>query len=197
MSTDPNEAVAGQPLSAEGAALLAEQQAAANATQPSPAADQAATAAAIAAAQRGPELPAESAIDKFMAEIKADYARVAAELEALKAQQQAALVAGGGPMAVRYAQGAADKVAALVAAHPDAPPGHFTAAVDAAAALADQAAQLVKGSGGSVSALQAAGAALERFATRTHWRTWGKHIDWSAILGDVETAVDEGLKLAA
>lgn len=194
--TDPVKPVAGQPLSAEGAALLEQEQLAANATQPSPAADQAATAAAIAAAQRGPVLPAETELDAFMAQVKADYARVSAELEALKSQQAAALVAGGGPLAVRYAQGAADKVAALVAAHPDAPPGHFAAAVTAAETLAAEAQKLVK-SGGSAGVLQSAGAALEKFAVRTHWRTWGKHIDWSAILDDTETAVEEGLKLAA
>lgn len=184
-----------EPLSPEAAALLAEQQQAANATQPSPAADQAASAAAMT--ERGPVLPAESELDDFMAQMREKFDSMSAELEALKSQQQAAFVAGGGPMAVRYAQGAADKVAALVSAHPDAPRDHFAPVVQAAGNLAAEAEKLVKGTGGSAAVLQQAGAAVEKFATKTHWRTWGKYIDWSAILDDAETAVEEGLKLAA
>lgn len=181
-------------LSPEAAQLLAEQTAAQIEASPSTAADQAATAAAIT--ERGPGLPAEADIDKFMEDMKAQFAGMSAELNALKAQQAAALVADGGPLAVRYAQGAADKIGALVTAHPDAPRDHFAPAVKAAAELADAATAAAKGNG-SAGALQAAEQALSRFFDRTHWRNWGKHIDFSAIVDDVGTAVDEGLKLAS
>lgn len=196
MGDQPTKDTAGTPLSAEGAALLAEETARHAATAPSPAADQAATDATIAAAERGPTLPAEADLDDFMASMRAKFDSMSAEIQALKDQQQAAFTAGGGPMTVRYAQGAADKVAAMVRANPDAPAGHFDAAVTAATTLAEQAAKLAK-TGGAGDELASAGAALHKFATRTHWKTWGKHVDWSAIIDDVETAVEEGLKLAA
>lgn len=183
-------------LSAEAAELLREQTTAQVASSPSTAAVQDATAAAIASGGRGPELPAESALDAFMAEMKAKFDSMSAELNALKAQQASALASQGGPLVTRYAQGAADKAAALVAAHPDAPQDHFAPLLAAVADLAGHAGDLVGGNG-DAGKLQTAAAAVERFATRTHGRAWGKSIDWSALLGDVETAVDEGLKLAA
>lgn len=182
------------PLTPEAAELLAEQQAAANATQPSPAADQAATAAAMT--ERGPALPAESEMDAFMARMQAQFDDMAKTIETLKAQQAEALKANGEPYAVRYANGAADKLAALAAAHPDAPQGHFAAVIDAAGRLAEQAAAIVKGSG-KLPELEQAADAVVRFATRGHGRGWNKHVDWSAILDDVETAVDEARKIAA
>lgn len=183
-----------EPLSPEAQQLLAEQAAQLPAAQPSPAADQAATAAQMT--DRGPVLPAESEIDAFMTQMREQFASMSAELNALKAQQAAALQAGGGPMVTRYAQGAADKVAALIAAHPDAPRDHFAPLADAAGKLADAAGALVK-SGGDSGKLESAAAAVGRFLERTHWKAWGKHIDFSALADDVETAVEEGIKLAA
>lgn len=181
-------------LSPEAAQLLAEQTAAQVAASPTTADVQAETAAAIT--DRGPTLPAEADIDAFMEDMRAKFASMSAELESLKAQQAAALVADGGPLVTRYAQGAADKVAALVTSHPDAPRDHFAPAVAAAAELADAAGKLAKGSG-PAAAVEAAAGKLTRFLGRTHWREWGKHIDFSAIADDAETAVDEALKLAA
>ena len=185
---------AGEPLSPEAAELLREQTEAQVGASPNVAGDQAATAAAIT--DRGATLPAEAEIDAFMEDMRAKFATMSAELETLKAQQAAALVADGAPLAVRYAQGAADKVSALVAAHPDAPRDHFAPAVEAAAALADAAGKAAKGNG-DATALQSAEQALSRFLDRTHWRNWGKHIDFSAIADDAAEAVSEALKLVS
>lgn len=182
------------PLTPEAAALLAEEQAAANATQPTPAGEQAATAAAIT--DRGPALPAESDMDAFMAAARAQLADMAAQIELLKSQQAEALRANGEPYVTRYATGAADKIGALVAAHPDAPVGHFAGVLAAVTKLAGGASAIAKGTGTLAELEQAAGDVI-RFAERGHARAWNKHIDWSAIVGDVETAVDEARKIAA
>src|SRR6516165_8564077 len=89
-------------LTAEQAELLREQTAAQVASSPSTAAVQDVTAAVIAGGGRGPELPAESALDAFMAEMKAKFDSMSAELEALKTQQANALAATGGPLVTRY-----------------------------------------------------------------------------------------------
>jgi hypothetical protein len=183
------------PLSAEAAALAADELAAHAAASPSPAADQAATAAAMT--ERGPALPAETEIEAFMAAVKAQMADMQSQLDVYKRQAAEAQAAAGVPMVVRYAEGARDKIAAMVAAHPDAPRGHFAAALDASSALADAATALHGGETAAGDALKSAAAGIERFATRTHWRTWGKHVDWSAVLGDVEEAVEAGAKIAA
>lgn len=175
------------------AALGAEVTAHAQGATPDPVAAAAGTAAAMT--ERGPTLPAEEELNSFMARMQADYARMAAELETLKTQQAQALAGAGGPLTVRYAQGAADKVAALVAAHPDAPQGHFAALTAAAEKLHAEAQAVAKG-GGALGVLQDAAAAVERFALKTHPRAWRRHIDWSAILDDAETAAAEAVKLA-
>jgi hypothetical protein len=192
MSKDPKEQE--QPLSAEAAAALRQGTERMTAATPSPAGEQAATAAAIAGGGRGPELPAESQLDEFMATMRAQFDSMKAELEALKQQQANALAATGGPLVSRYAQAVVDKANALVAQHPDCPPGHFAPLLKAAATLSEHAEALAR-DGGDPAKLEAAGAAVERFAARTHNRAWGKSIDWSALLVDVETAVDEGRKL--
>lgn len=181
------------PLSAEAAALTADH--IAQHAGPSPAADQAASAAAMT--DRGPALPAEADMEKFMADVKAQMADMQAQMAVYKQQVLEAQSAAGVPLVVRYSEGARDKVVALAAAHPDAPQHHFRPAIDASAALADAAAGLHAGTGKTVDDVKEAAAAVEKFATRTHWRTWGKHVDWSAILGDVEETVEAGVKLAA
>lgn len=183
-----------QPLTDEQAAALAAEAEAQAAASPSAAADQAATAAAMAGAERGPQLPAETEIDDFMAQMRAQFADMTAQINALKAQQLAALAAQGTPHVVRYAEGARDKIAALVAQHPDAPRGHFDAVAAAAGQLYDEAGKLAAGNG-AISALEKAGAAVVKFAERGHGKAWPKHIDWSAIASDVEDAIEAAAKL--
>jgi hypothetical protein len=183
------------PLSAEAAALAAQELGRHAAAAPSPAADQAASAAQMT--ERGPTLPAENDIEAFMATVKAQMADMQAQLQLYKQQALEAQAAAGTPMVVRYAEGARDKVTAMAAAHPDAPQHHFKPAVAAATALADAASSLHNGAGATIDDVRDAAAKVETFATRTHWRTWGKHVDWSAILGDVEETVEAGVKLAA
>jgi hypothetical protein len=182
------------PLSAEAAAMAADELAAHAAAAPSPAADQAATAAAMT--ERGPTLPMEEQIEQYMETMKAQLADMATQISVLKKQQADTVAGQGTPMVVRYAQGAADKIAALAVAHPDAPQHHFGPLKAAAGKLAEEAQKLNDGSG-SLAALKDVTGAVEKFAARTHWKTWGKHIDFSMILSDVEDAIEAGEKLAA
>jgi len=182
------------PQTAEAAALA--EQAAASVGLGDAAAAQAAAAAEMAGAERGPVLPAESEMDAFMARMQAQFDEMAKTIDTLKAQQADALRAQGEPYAVRYANGAADKLAAVIAAHPDAPQGHFAGVLADAGRLAEQAAAIVKGTG-ALPELETAADAVVRFITRGHARGWNKHVDWSAILDDVETAVEEARKIAA
>jgi hypothetical protein len=183
------------PLSAEAAAMAADEIGRHAATSPTSAGAQAASAAAMT--ERGPALPAEADIEQFMADMQAQMADVKAQLAVYKQQALEAQAAAGTPMVVRYAEGARDKIAALAAAHPDAPQHHFKPAADAAAALADAAAGLHSGAGATITDVKDAAAKVEAFATRGHWRDWGKHIDFSAILGDLEETIEAGVKLAA
>lgn len=180
-------------------AFLAQQAAAQAVQSPSPAADQAAAAAQMAAAERGPVLPAESAIDQMMALIKAQSEQLEAlqsQVGVMQKQAEEAQAVVGGPPVIRYAQAVAEKIAALKAAHPDLGAGHFDVPAAAADELVTAATDLSK-NGGASDAVESAAGKLDRWLTRTHWRTGRKFIDFSALADDAERAVDEALKLAA
>ena len=164
-------------------------------------ADAAGAQAAMQSAPRGPLLPAEQDIDNVMEQLRqqsAQLAAVQAQMLAMGRQIEEAQAAQGGPLTVRYAQGAADKIEALAQAHPNNPLGsaHFTDARDAAGRLVAAAAMASKGTG-PVQLVRDAAADIERFAARVHRRLGGMHVDWSAILDDAELAVSEAVKLAA
>jgi hypothetical protein len=191
--------VAGAELTDEQRAFLLARQATQAATAPSPAADQATAAAQMAQAERGPELPAESAMDQMMALIKAQsdqLASLTAQVGVMQKQAEEAVAASGGPLVIRYAKGAADKLAATAVAHPDLGKDHFAAPLELAGQLVDAATDLSK-NGGDSAPVEKAAAGLERWLTKTHWREGRKFIDFSAVADDVETAVVEALKLAA
>lgn len=173
-----------------------------------------AAAAAVGGVQQGPAgdageslaqmrpdpatpLPAEADMDRLMAEFKAMSERVTAmeaELGQTRSDYQAAAAALGPPPVAVYAKAIHDKLVSLRNAHPDAPPGHFDAAIEAAAAPA-AAARKVIGGEGHASDVTNAGLAgsldqVDRFITRTHPRKWGKPIDFSALGSDLEDARD-------
>lgn len=193
---------AGQPLTPEQAEFLraqAARQAAAESEEISQV--QAHSQGVIAAGERGPLLPAESQIDELMAQLRAQSEQLAsmgAALSSVQRQMEEAQAASGGPLTVRYAQGAADKLTALADQYPNHPTGlaHFDPAKAAAQALVDASKLVVKGTG-PVADVEKAAAGIEKFISRTHKRLGGSHIDWSAILDDVELAVEEAAKLAA
>ena len=184
-------------LTAEQEEFLRQQAAAQAATSPSPAGEAAGVAAQMS--ERGPLLPAEEQMDALMAALRAQSEQIAAlqaQVGTMQKQQAEALAASGGPLVTRYAEGARDKIAAHITAHPDAPAGHFEPLTAAAGQLVDAAAAIAK-DGGDAAPVEKAAAAVGRFISRTHVKAWGKHIDWSAVLDDVETAVEEAIKLAA
>lgn len=190
---------AGDQLTEEQRAFLLARQAQQAVASPSPAADARTAAAAMAAAERGPELPAESEMDKLMAAFKAQSDQLASLMQRVDVLQKMATERDaelGGPPVVRYAQGAADKIEALVAAHPDLGKDHFAAPRAAAKTLVDVATELAT-NGGPSAPVESKVAELERWIGRTHWRTGRKFIDFSAIADDLATAVEEAIKLAA
>jgi hypothetical protein len=198
--TDQNDQPpAGEELTDEQKAFLLAQQAQQAATSPSPAADTAASMAQMTG--RGPELPAESAMDQLMAALRAQSAQIEAlqaQVGVMQKQSEEAQAAAGGPLTVRYADGAVAKLQALKAQHPDVPQGHFDAVIKAAEGLAQGARTLVKtGASEVIRDVEGPATAIGKFITRTHWKLSGKHIDFSAIADDVETAVEEALKLVA
>jgi hypothetical protein len=185
------------PLTDTQRAFLAEQAARHAANAASPAADQAATAAQMT--ERGPALPAEEQMDKLMAALAAQADQIAAltaQVGVMQKQNDEQQEAVGGPPVIRYAKAVLEKVNATAVAHPDLGPDHFAEPKDAAQALVDAATALNK-TGGATTDVESAATRLDRWFTRTHWRTGKKFIDFSAVVDDVATAVDEALKLAA
>lgn len=141
-------------------------------------------------------LPHEATMDAMMEEFRKMSERVLAmekELGQARGDYAAAAAALGPPAVALYAKAIHDKLTSFRAAHPDAPAGHFDAVIAKAAPLAEAAADLIGGKPGAhASAVtdQLADVidAVERFAGRTHPRKWGKPIDFSALLGDLEDA---------
>lgn len=184
-------------LTDEQRAFLLAQTARQAAESPNPAG--AAADSASQMTQRGPLLPAEEAIDRMMALLKAQSDQIEAlqaQVGVMAKQSAEALAAHGGPMVTRYAKGAQDKITAHVAANPDVPQGHFVPLQEFAGQLWDAAEAMAKGNGALADVEKAAGA-VTRFINRTHVKLSGKHIDWSTVIDDVETVVDEAIKLAA
>jgi len=195
-------AVAGQELNeAQKAFLTAEAARIASESSAivSPAADQAATAAAMT--ERGPLLPAEERIDELMAALRAQSDQIAAmqaQMGTVQRQMEEAQAATGGPLTVRYAQGAADKLDSLQLQYANFPAGtkHFDAPREAAGRLVEAAKAIAK-NGGKTTDVDKAIADIEKFLKRTHFKLGGSHVDWSAIGDDLELAGEEAAKLVA
>jgi hypothetical protein len=175
-------------------AALQEALAAAQAQQ-SPSAD-AGESLAQMTTDRPEPLPAEAEHDALMAEFKAMSERLAAmegELSKTKSDYAAATAALGPPQVATYGKNILDKLVSYRNANPDLPAGHFDQVIAKAAPLA-QASQAVIDGTGQVSdvtgQVQDVVDAVERFVTRTHPRTNGKPIDFSALLTDLELALE-------
>ena len=178
-------------LTQEQADYLAAQQAAqASASSAGVVSDAATVADQITSTERGPLLPAEANIDALMAQLKAQsdaLAQMQSQIGVLQKQAEDANVASGGPMTVRYAQGAADKIGTLTAQWP----AHDLSTAAAAAADVLAAAEAsVKGTAPG-SGLQVAQSTITRIFSKL------PHIDASALLDDVAAAVEEAHKLHA
>lgn len=193
MSESTPESTAGTPLTPEQAAILRAEQAA-QAAAAAAGVTQAAADSAAQMTERGPLLPAETEIDALMAQIKAQseaIAQLTSQVGVVQKQMTDAQAATGGPLAVRYAQGAADKLSALATQWP----GHdLSAAADAASKLVATASGAAKGAvkPGDTAAhatLTSAASAISRILRKL------PHVDTSAILDDVELAAEEGAKL--
>jgi hypothetical protein len=150
---------------------------------------------------RGPALPAEAQYDELMAAFKAQAAQIEALAGRVGTLQRAAderAVELGGPPVVRYAQAVADRLAATAVAHPDLGAEHFAHPLAAAGQLVDQAKALHGQEVSDPAAVHNAAERLERWITRTHPRTSGKHLETlAAVADDLDQVRDEADKLAA
>jgi hypothetical protein len=189
------ESTAGTPLSPEQQVFLAAQ-AAQKAAAEAAGVTQAAADTASQMTERGPLLPAEEKIDALMAQLKAQsdlISSLQSQVGTVQLQMEQAQAATGGPLAVRYAQGAAEKIAALAVQWP----AHDLAvAADAAGKLVETATAAAKGTvrpgdPSAHAALTAAAGAIRRVLGRL------PHVDTSAIIDDVELAAEEGVRLLA
>lgn len=180
------------PLSGDERAEL-DQLRAAQVTDPSLAVDAGAVLGQLDATPAEP-LPHEAEMDRMMQEFRVMSERVAAmeaDLGKARGDYAAAAAKLGPPEVAIYAQAIYDKLTSFRAAHPDAPPGHFDAVIAKAQPLGQAAADLIAGKGHAsdvTGQLADVVDAVERFVGKTHPRKWGKPIDFSAILGDVEDA---------
>lgn len=143
---------------------------------------------------RPERLPAEDDQDRLMAEMRAMSERMQAmeaELGQAKSGYAAAVAKLGPPEVATYGAAIRAKLVSLRDAHPDVPPGHFDAVLAATGPLAEASAEVIAG-GGDVAAVKSevpdAVAAVERFITKTHPRTSGKPVDFSALESDLELA---------
>ena len=181
---------AGQPLTDEQAAFL-RAEAARQAADESAGITGATADVASQMTERGPLLPAEEQMDALMAQLKAQSEMIASltsKVGVVQRQMEEAQAASGGPLAIRYAQAAVDKLAAYGAQWP----AHdLSAARTAADNLLSAAQAAVKGDAQSPGALHAAASAISRITRKL------PHIDWSAVIDDIELAVEEGAKLLA
>lgn len=188
-----------EQLTDEQRAVLEQKTAEQAAASPNPSATLAESLGAMIG--RGPELPAETAMDKLMAALKAQSEQIAtlqAQVGVMQKQAEESQAAAGGPLTVRYADAAVAKLQALKAQHPDVPQGHFDSAITAAQGLAQAARAVVKTGASDVAKnVESAAADIGKFIGKTHWRASGKFIDFSAIADDIEVAVEEALKLVA
>lgn len=163
-----------------------------------PAASQAASLSQVT--DRGPLLPAEAEADSLMDMLKAQAEQIKAltdRVGVMQRQSDERAEADGGAPLLRYATAAADKLKATAVAHPDLGPGHFARPL----ALADElvtAATALHRDGGDTAPVEKAAGGLRRWLDVTHAREGRKHVEtFAAIRDDIETAVDEALKLAA
>lgn len=157
----------------------------------------------LAHADRPAPLPAEADQDALMAEFKRMSERLASmenELASTRKGYAAAVAALGPPEIAVYVKGIYDKLVSFRNAHPDLQ-GHFDGVIEKARPLADAAQAVIEGDQSKVPDLARdlddVAAAVERFATRTHGRLSNKPLDFSALLSDVEYAVEAAAKLAA
>lgn len=140
-------------------------------------------------------LPHEAQMDALMEQMRVMTERMeqmGAELASTKRGYAAAVAKLGPPEVAVYGQAIYDKLVSFRNAHPDLL-GHFDQVIEAARPLHDASVAVIAGTGhvsDVIADLDNVVNAVDRFITRTHPRRSGKPIDFSALAGDLEDAVD-------
>lgn len=152
--------------------------------------------------ERPEPLPHEVQMDALMEQMRQMQERMNSmgiELASTKRGYAAAVAKLGPPEVAVYGQAIFDKLVSFRNAHPDLP-GHFDQVIEAARPLHDASAAVIAGTGhvsDVMTDLDNVVNAVDRFITRTHPRRSGKPIDFSALAGDLEDAVDAAAKVNA
>lgn len=198
---------AGFPADDKDARIAALEQALAEATAAGTVQDEQAAGAdagpqlAQMSTDRPERLPAEDEHDRLMAEFKAMSERLSAmegQLSQAKSDYAAATAKLGPPEVATYGRAILDKLVSFRNAHPDLP-GHFDRVIEQARPLAEAAQNVIDGQGhvsDVTGQLDNVISAVERFVTKTHPRTSGKPLDFSALLSDLDYAAEAAGKLA-
>lgn len=185
----------GQPAYTDDQAGQAVQQ-----VQGGPQADAGESLAKMDLSKAAPRLPAEDVMDELMRQQREFADQLAGMRKQLDtAQRDAAAVRSltGPPLVTTYADGVAAKMRSHAAANPDVPPGHFDQVIGQAEELAKSARALAEGTAEAGDKIGGLAGKVERFLTRTHQVTSGKHLDFSAVLSELELVLHEAEQLGA
>ena len=156
-----------------------------------PAADAGASLEQMQADQRSVLLPMETKINEMMAAFQAQQDSQASQIKELQSALAAAKASAGPPAVELYAGGVAVLLKAYSDANPDLGPAAFAAPLAAAAQLKDAATAAVTS--------RDASKITELAGTIEGWvaRFKGKHLDFSALLADLELLGEAAARLAA
>ena len=156
---------------------------------------------AMAAAGAHAGLPHEATMDAEMAALKklvesmgADLARIQAERQG---ERQAAILALGEPILIRYAKAVQAGLHTAVAMHPAAAE-HLASAVADADKLVDATGAAISDGANELGAVGTLAARLDRFLTRTHPRevpVLARNLDLSTVAHHLDYLIEEGQRL--
>ena len=160
------------------------------------------TGEAMAAAGAHAGLPHEATMDAEMAKLKALVESMGADLARIQAERagerQAAILALGEPLLIRYAKAVQAHLHTAVVMHPAAAE-HLAPVLADADRLVDVTAAAISDGANDLGAVATLAARIERFLTRTHPREvpgLASNLDLSTVGHHLDYLVEEGQRLA-
>lgn len=146
-------------------------------------------------------LPAEDDHDAQMRAMAAQFEDMQQRIAAMERQRslehQAAIAALGEPILERYAKGIRDKMHVHQAMHPALGEEHFGRIKRTADKLYDAAQRTIRAGANDTHEVIGLANEIDRWVTKTHPRLASNahHVDFSALLADLEMMLEEAAKL--